>query len=515
MQGGRLDEQASAYVRAYNLFEAVQTEAAARALAVVMEALPQARERGWRDVEFVLTAAIALHTLTHVGAQAAAEPIERLVREANRLDSRALLAVALGLRAVVAAGRGQVADLLQDAARAVALLDDSSQRATDRCTGYVVAAAAFNALQLWELVDELYERASSLEPFCEAPVQASAVAVNRVLIRIEWATALLENGDEASAHTKLREAEEAAPVALRQKLSALWRVDVQACACIAVLLRHPADDDARAAAAGYRAALVAGGDLEVRPLLDAAVAYSLWRAGRQQEAACAAAALAPSNSASCGSRSFPLWVRARVLALSGDGEAQQSYASAVNRARWQFRSAMLAAAGDRIDVERRRHEHDQLTVAVNTDPLTGLGNRRAFDAWLRTANCVLPTALLLIDVNEFKSINDRYGHELGDLVLQRLGRLITHAIRPGDDSIRQGGDEFAVILTGAEMTVEMALERAEQVRRKVETECWNLLAAGLQVTVSVGVSYDPSPGPSGPVDLYRAADRALYQAKAT
>ena len=108
------------------------------------------------------------------------------------------------------------------------LVDDSSLPALDRCTTVVVIAAAYNALSLWELADELFDRASALAPACEEPLQSRPCAVNRVLVRMEWATALFELGQERAALDQLHRAAAAVITALRVDLPPrLWRLDVE------------------------------------------------------------------------------------------------------------------------------------------------------------------------------------------------------------------------------------------------------------------------------------------------
>ena len=175
----------AAYLASYALFEAVQSEQHAAALAALPAARVSAQARGWPEVTVVLDAAAAVHAITRPGT--AGGPgllpgdLDALVDRATELEAPALLAIVLGLRALAASSVGDTARLMADASRAVALLDDDDQPPLDRCTGYLVIGAAFNTLRLWELVDELYTRASDLEPLCDGPAQSAAIAANRVL----------------------------------------------------------------------------------------------------------------------------------------------------------------------------------------------------------------------------------------------------------------------------------------------------------------------------------------------
>ena len=181
---------------------------------------------------------------------------------------------------------------------------------------------------------------------------------------------------------------------------------------------------------------------------------------------------------------------------------------------------MLAAARAQIAVERRHAEHAGLSRAVHTDALTGLQNRRSFDDWLQgeSAPTRRRTALLLVDLDDFKRVNDTYGHECGDHVLRRIGELMRATIRADDVAMRHGGDEFAVLLSHEHLTIHAAWERAHELRDAITSVSWAALAPGLVVTVTVGVAV--SAGAEGthghstePVEMYRAADRALYAAK--
>ena len=128
------------------------------------------------------------------------------------------------------------------------------------------------------------------------------------------------------------------------------------------------------------------------------------------------------------------------------------------------------------------------------------------------------TALLLVDLDGFKQINDTFGHECGDQVLRRIGELMRATIRTDDVAIRHGGDEFAVLLSHEHLTAGAAWQRAEELRAAVTAIAWGDVAPGLAVTVTIGVaiSIDTKDGDGAltePVDIYRAADRALYAAK--
>ena len=156
-----------------------------------------------------------------------------------------------------------------------------------------------------------------------------------------------------------------------------------------------------------------------------------------------------------------------------------------------------------------------LEQLATTDPLTGLANRRRLFELLeyetaRHRRTPRPLSLLLIDIDHFKKVNDNWGHNAGDRVLQGLARVLVSGLRQADLTARYGGEEFLVVLpdTGAEG----ALAVAELVRRRVAASRLPLgEGETLQLTVSVGVATLQSE--ESIAHLIDRADRALYQAK--
>ncbi|MGY2892642.1 diguanylate cyclase [Deinococcus sp. UYEF24] len=144
-----------------------------------------------------------------------------------------------------------------------------------------------------------------------------------------------------------------------------------------------------------------------------------------------------------------------------------------------------------------------------TDKLTGLNNRRQFDEDLQPGQAEPPTFLLLLDIDHFKTVNDRYGHEFGDKVLAQTAQLLRENLRHWDGAYRYGGEEFAVLLRHC--TAQQARMVAERVRGSIERQMVKRLDC--LVTVSIGaVSLPVRIQPS--ISL-RQADDALYTAKNT
>ena len=153
---------------------------------------------------------------------------------------------------------------------------------------------------------------------------------------------------------------------------------------------------------------------------------------------------------------------------------------------------------------------------ASLDPLTGVANRRGVEqftgAAIRQARARRePLAVLALDIDRFKQINDSYGHAAGDRVLQHVAKACQEALRDGDLLGRIGGEEFLVVLPRS--TLEHASDVAERLRSRVEALALEDLPTGLRTTISIGVA-EMTAQDAGFADLERRADAALYQAKA-
>lgn len=165
-------------------------------------------------------------------------------------------------------------------------------------------------------------------------------------------------------------------------------------------------------------------------------------------------------------------------------------------------------------LRRTREEVDYQELLANTDQLTGLYNRRCLDRQLdkfieRAHDTGTDLALILVDVDDFKSVNDSHGHAAGDAVLRGIGAVISDCVRTSDLPCRFGGDEFAVVLT--EMEASRALERAEAIRRRVERMVADPARSAISSSTSIGGATLRA-GDSAH-DLFERADAELYRAK--
>lgn len=179
----------------------------------------------------------------------------------------------------------------------------------------------------------------------------------------------------------------------------------------------------------------------------------------------------------------------------------------------QRRQTLLAQQ----EAQAQRQHAAALALSSEIDPLTGLGNRRHFERRCRDSLASVTAqgqvlAVAMFDIDHFKQINDRHGHAAGDQALKCLGELLARHTRESDIVVRQGGDEFVMVL--ADVPAEFPVELCERLRRVVAEYAWRDVFGGQdveRVTLSMGLSVAP---PYDLAQLLAAADAALYAAKA-
>jgi diguanylate cyclase (GGDEF)-like protein len=169
----------------------------------------------------------------------------------------------------------------------------------------------------------------------------------------------------------------------------------------------------------------------------------------------------------------------------------------------------LVTARNRLDdaINSLRYEAEH-------DAVTGLLSRRTFDIDIERLDDDQPASLILVDIDDFKTVNDTFGHEVGDQTLRIVAEALSANSRQGDRAYRLGGDELAVLMSG--IAPASALRRAEVIRRAVETAPTAFIVRRERgaVTVSLGVASLP-PNTPRKSELLRAADAAMYQAKSS
>ncbi|HUI94762.1 MAG TPA: diguanylate cyclase [Xanthobacteraceae bacterium] len=226
----------------------------------------------------------------------------------------------------------------------------------------------------------------------------------------------------------------------------------------------------------------------------------------------------------CDSGAFPLpaaqhaaYVERRV-ALVRAGDETPIDLQLANGSIVRFRCKALPAGGRFLsytDVTDLVRHAEALERLATTDELTGICNRRRFLAlaeqeWRRARAGGEPLALLIFDVDLFKSINDRFGHNVGDAVIRDAAAICHQVKRDGDIAARIGGEEFVLLLPRTPGHEALAI--AEALRHRFEAAPFLADGERLRVTVSIGVA-ESDPGMAGVGDLMKRADQALYDAK--
>lgn len=209
--------------------------------------------------------------------------------------------------------------------------------------------------------------------------------------------------------------------------------------------------------------------------------------------------------------------RVAGLRIGADDFLAKPFADAEIQAR---AGAMLRIKNLQDQLRAAKSQLEKLSI---TDGLTGLYNHRHFEERLheefrRSHRYSDPIALIMLDLDHFKSINDRFGHPFGDRVLRGTAELISTSIRDPDVCARYGGEEFAIILPRAHL--QGALAVAERIHREmgqktypVDPDPGRTKPADVRVTASLGIAFYPSKDVTSAETLVKFADEALYRAK--
>lgn len=185
-------------------------------------------------------------------------------------------------------------------------------------------------------------------------------------------------------------------------------------------------------------------------------------------------------------------------------------------------NSMLRIKRLQEELEERERQlleaNERLRHMSQTDGLTGLDNRRNLEERIEemfehAKRLNEPFSCVMCDLDRFKSVNDTYGHQAGDMVLKEFAKILRHEVREIDRAGRYGGEEFMLLLPGT--VLDAAVTFAERVRKQVEAHTFSFDGTSIQRTASFGVSAWPHPRISHCDGLVKAADEALYVAKET
>lgn len=424
---------------AFHLIEAVQLPDVRKARGAIVAALAEAERLGWSETIATLLFAQAVDAFTNLPDQADLATA-RLIERGQGLGQPGMLAAGLALRAAIALRDGDVVAHLANASRAVVILD-SDDDAMMRCAGLIAAGTAYEALNLWELGDELHNLAEALLPDCDDQIQRPVIELNRGLTWFWWTAALLEVDEAERADQLLRDRNDDPLI----ELPAHWALELRVSQLAGLILMRAAE------ACHVEELLTLGTRLDAsddalptwlpRMLVRLGLAHAALHDGRYDEAAAhtdAARELARVHG-TISQRSIVEWTAMLIEeALNPSaGTAAREYAAVLARQRWDERVGRLASARAQILAERQRGQHEGLVRRTMEDPLTGLGNRRALEQRLQqernTPDDEAMVAMVIVDVDRFKEVNDQFGHAVGDAVLCQVGEIIRGVIR-GDDS---------------------------------------------------------------------------------
>lgn len=509
-------EREQAYFRCYELVVDVQS-AVGGAHERIAAALAEAREREWPEVVRVALFAAAVAAGDR-DQRERLDTVQQLLAQAEQDGAEVMVALALAMRsnrgtAELDPGIALTAD--DDLARATVILETAEDGAAiERISAHNSCAQAYGDRWLWELCDEQYAAALKLapdQPTSWARSVLPAIVYNRAEMQVSWACVLRQLGDTEGIRERWEIWLTAMAAASTVEMPREWLIELQA---LGALMAAINGDDVAEQACDQRRLLLPGGHPGAWPLgwLELAIALSDQRAGRRASAILAAeravADIDPRGSADA--YDLALHVSAE-LELENPDAPSMRYSRRQLELRWSQRLAVLGSALGRIQAERMRREHDVITQQAHLDDLTALLNRRGFARYLESMSRqdVHDISLLVVDLDNFKLVNDCYGHQVGDTVLITVGRLLQAHVRQSDCAVRLGGDEFAVVLASAGLTV--ARRRAEALTHAVRRQPWGELAPGLSISVSVGLASGTT---EEFADLIERADRALYAAKA-
>jgi len=526
------DDRTAALRRGYALLEAAQDRDVSGDVDALLH---QAQRAGWADVR--LLAYFARSLAARELGQDDTEHLRAMLEAAHSCGDPALLALALtagairmtDARRIRSPGEPEADPLVQ----AVVLLDRTDSLLVHRVAAHIEVAAAFQGLGLWPLAMEQYRL---LDTFYADEQDGSWADVLRIQRRVVDSNGLDAAMDEACARAEVGDWEGARDIshrALPGTLAVLdedwpgtWVAMIHAFADLfAGLAEEPSPAD-RDFVVSQARELRTDANLAMLAVADAVRAHKAGDPAR-------AARLAEPCQAAIG-RSLPMHTRLLALSLAAHAPrtppAALAYARELVTLQWNSQLSRLGAMRASINAERRRVEHEQLREQVLVDELTGLGNRRAYTAYLErirrwavgAADGVVEAwtgpgllapqtpdlVVMMLDVDHFKAVNDTYGHDVGDEVLRRIGGLISAQIRRADLAARLGGDEFVVIM--AQDADGVGEARAQSIVDAVRGYSWDDVAPGLAISISLGLHCGPV---SDLTRLPAEADRQLYVAK--
>ncbi|HET6653381.1 MAG TPA: GGDEF domain-containing protein [Nocardioides sp.] len=461
--------------------------------------------------------AVAHHADGDYEAQALAA--DRCLDIARGADDHGWQSNALSIRAMAHLRADRVEPALLDLARAEAALLGIEDDAL-ACWAHTGLGYGYLELRLYELARPHFEAAVDLDASPIPLNEARAIdLLNLAELHVRWADELERALPHDSAEDEADELRAAGHDIASAALAEAQRVGAAGLAAVAgalALCSRPRAQ-AEASVADLRAAYESpdhndhqGG----RAVVGSSLARALWRTGRHDEAL-DVARQAAELSAAAGDWHVAATVRWLLVEMEHQaglpGAASgHAYARLLSRVLWQQRLSTLQGARAALAVEGLRRDTAVAERRALEDPLTGVGNRRALDAALgRSRHEDGPWSLLVVDLDEFKTVNDRYGHLLGDEVLRGVADAIRRVARADDIVVRLGGDEFVVLARGTDEAGGSAL--AGRLREAIAAVTVSTPHGCVRLTATVGVG--TTDDRTTATDLLEVADLDMYRGK--
>jgi diguanylate cyclase (GGDEF)-like protein len=459
--------------------------------------------------------AVAAH---HNGDDAEAlDAVEACIRVSRAISEPGWEANALALRIVTMIRTGHGGDTVADLVAAEQALGECQNRALAGWA-HTGLGYAYDLLRLFELCIPHFELAAAcdVDPM-ELPESAAIDRLNLAESNLRWAQELVRLGDPAYAEEiRDRRAEarrwagEAIDLIVRDDLIGYWPIAGRMWLAVS---DSPTDPAAAAVVLkDCRDQLTKLGDQESAAIAGAYLAQSYAALGRTEDATEAAERAVTELPASPDPpvEALVRHTAVQIAADAGDAGARAGlqYARSIARGWWAERLRGLYAVRSALANRELSKRHDAEWPAAREDPLTGVGNRRALDERMALAvDAGRSVAVVAIDVDNLKVVNDNHGHACGDEVLRRVARLLTEQSRAEDVVARAGGDEFVVVLDnpderGARELVERIQTAADQVAATAD-EPW---IAMLRLSVGHASSTDGTPVEA----LLAEADTRMY-----
>ncbi len=469
----------------------------------VAEIIDEGERRGWPDVVKLGMFLGVIHQ-QFVEHQRTTDWAEMLLERAQNDDDPVMTALALAIRSQDCnedAGRAPV-DADRDLARAIVLLESWSGPASEAVSAHIECASACERRDLWEMQLAHYEAAEACLDAAESDTAALPVLLyNRAEVEVNWVAALRERGHVEGIAERAALARAALDAANVPQMPESWWEDL-------VVFRELVD--AISPSDGVPADATRPPEGEFAGYVHLTHAFAA--AGGPEARAHVQRALETIDPENCQRMyllSLALAVELEAAECGRDTLGLRWGRELVDR-RWQRRLATLASMQSLVEVERMAAEHVLLQQHAFLDDLTGLANRRGlarFTDGLRGRG-VPSVAIALVDLDHFKSINDGFGHAVGDQVLARIASILRSGVREQDLVVRLGGDEFLLLFPAHDH--DAARRRCESIIDTVASAGWGEVAPGLSVAASAGVAFGSLEDFDG---LCGIADAALYRAK--